>query len=255
MENCVWGYTGNRLYRNDGLRRFSDATDGAGVRDGGWGWGAVFLDLDNDGDQDLVMTNGIELLHTDIEDAFNADPMRVWLNDGQGMMHERSTLLGVRDTASGKGLLTFDYDRDGDLDLFVVNNAGEPRLYRNRLHGGRRWLRVRVRGLESNRDGIGARVSVWPRRGAPAQVREVGVASHFLGQSEPELHFGLGRGVRFVHRVRVEFPASGRVVDYRWLRSDRLHTIGEGEPGCGPLGFEALVLPLLPLLRRRTGRA
>ena len=44
--------TGNRLYRNDGNRLFSDATDSAGVRDGGWGWGAVFLDYDNDGDLD-----------------------------------------------------------------------------------------------------------------------------------------------------------------------------------------------------------
>ena len=51
---------GNRLYRNEGNRVFSDATDEAGVRNGEWGWGASFVDLDNDGDLDIVHTNGMD---------------------------------------------------------------------------------------------------------------------------------------------------------------------------------------------------
>ena len=54
----IFGYTGNRLYKNNGQRKFTDKTDDAGVRPGGWAWGAAFLDFNNDGYQDIVMTNG-----------------------------------------------------------------------------------------------------------------------------------------------------------------------------------------------------
>jgi hypothetical protein len=261
IENCVWGYTGNRLYRNEGGRLFTDATDATGVREGHWGWGAVFFDLENDGDLDLVMTNGIVFEGTSIEDAFNLDPMRLWENDGTGRMTEVSAASGIGDTASGKGLLTFDYDLDGDLDLFVVNNAGLPRLYRNDSPGTNDWLRLRIEGHESSRDALGARVSVWRRPGGPPQVREVGAASHFLGQSERELHFGLGPDARWVWRVRVEFPATGKVTERRLLRANRLHVLREAGPRCGRIGIEAWI-PLLPAiwsrrrrLRSRTGSA
>ena len=72
--------SGNRLYRNEGGRRFSDATDLAAVRDGGWGWGAVFFDYDNDGDLDLSMVNGMH--HEDIENP-QLDYMRLWENVGR----------------------------------------------------------------------------------------------------------------------------------------------------------------------------
>ena len=225
------------------------------MRDGAWGWGAVFLDFDNDGDLDLAMTNGLDVEHTTIDDAFNDDPMRVWENDGTGVMTEVAEAVGVDDSGSGKGLVTFDYDDDGDLDLFVVNNASEPRLYRNDAPRRNRWLRLRVEGVETNRDSIGARVTVWPRRDSAPQVREVGVASHFLGQSEPVLHFGLGPGHRRVHRVRVEFPASGRTIERRWLRANRTYRVREDARRCGRLGGET-ALALVPLLwpgRRRSG--
>ncbi len=251
--NCIWGYTGNRLYENEGGRVFRDATDDAGVRDGRWGWGTVFFDMDNDGDLDLVMTNGMDVAHTGIEDAFNADPMRLWENDGSGAMTEVSAAAGLTDTASGKGLLTFDYDGDGDLDLFVVNNAGAPRLYRNDLAGDARWLRLRIEGDGSSREALGARVEVWPRYDGPPQVREVGAASHFLGQSEPELHFGLGPGIERVDRVRVTWPATGRVIGWHALPTNATWTLGEKPAGCGG-GGAGMAIALLARVgtRRRT---
>jgi hypothetical protein len=251
--NCLWGDTGNRLYRNEGGRLFSDATDEAGVRDGAWGWGAAFFDFDNDADLDLAMTNGLDVVHTTIDDAFNHDAMRVWENDGTGQMTEVALEVGVDDTASGKGLLTFDYDADGDLDLFVVNNAGEPRLYRNEAPRRNRWLRLRIEGAQTNRDAVGARVTVWKRKHSAPQVREVGVASHFLGQSERVLHFGFGRGGRRVYRVRVEFPATGQVIERRWLRANRTHVIRESVGRCGRLGPE-WSLAFVPLLWQRGRR-
>ncbi len=212
---CNWGYTGNRLYNNQGGRVFQDATDAAGVREGFWGWGTAFFDYDNDGDLDLVMTNGVVFPGGQQDDAFNDDPMRLWNNDGTGSMTEVSAGEGITDTGSGKGLLVFDYDDDGDLDLFVVNNASHPRLYRNDDGNANDWLRVRTVGSVSNREGLGARVSVRPSLGAPVQIREIGTSTHFLGQSEREAHFGLGSGVGAgpVSSVLIRWP-SGLTQEY-----------------------------------------
>ena len=258
--NCMWGPSGNRLYRNEGGRVFSDATDLAGVRNGDWGWGAAFFDLDNDTDLDLVMTNGIVLEHTTIEDAFNADRMRVFENDGSGVMRENAGESGIDDTASGKGLLAFDYDRDGDQDLLVINNAGGARLYRNdllpdRSARDRRWLQLEVVGSTSNRDGVGARVELWRAPQEAPQVREVGVSSHFLGQGENVLHFGLGAGSETVARLRVTFPASGRVIEWNDVATNRRHRLREVTPSCGLGGAETMMALALAFGIRRSRAA
>ncbi len=206
-QPCNWGYTGNRLYRNDGNRIFADATDTAGVREGFWGWGTAFFDYDNDGDLDLVMTNGVDFPDTTPDSAFHADPMRFWENDGTGAYTEKSVLVGLTDTRQGKGLLVFDYDDDGDLDLFIVNNAAGPALYRNDGGSAADWLRIETVGTDSNLEGIGAKVTVQPVALGPTQIREIGVASHFLGQSERIAHFGLGTGTSPVHQVTISWPS------------------------------------------------
>ena len=206
---------GNNLYRNDGDRHFTEVAGQAGVRFGHWGWGAVFFDYDNDGDQDLAMVNGVAVGDGGSDDAYHHDPMRFWRNEGNGAMTEMAAAVGLNDLAQGKGILAFDYDRDGDLDLFAVDTAGPPRLYRN--DGGPRgdWLRVRTRGRRSNRDGYGARITVIAAPGAAPQVREVGVGSHYLGQSELPALFGLGQGSAAVPLVRVDWPASGASQELR----------------------------------------
>ena len=226
---CQWGASGNRLYRNAGERRFDDHTDLAGVREGGWGWGAAALDYDNDGDLDLVMTNGQNYPFAGgIEAAFHDDPMRLWRNDGSGRFSEVSADAGLDETRAGKGLLHFDYDRDGDLDLFVVNNGETPALYRNDGGSQNDWLRVRVEGRRSNRQGIGARVRLTARRGGPTQTREISGGSHFLAQSEPAAWFGLGTlQERRIYEVRVEWPASGAVRVRHWVPKNRVLVVRE----------------------------
>jgi hypothetical protein len=230
-DACNWGPSGNRLYRYKGGRTFADWTDAADVRDGGWGWGAAFFDYDNDGDLDLVMTSGIVFPDSSVADAFDDEGMRLWENDGTGRMVEVSRERGLTDTGSGKGLLVFDYDDDGDLDLFVVNNSGEPKLYRN--DGGSRngWLRVRAVGTISNRDGLGAHVIVQSETGA-CQVREIGSVSHFLGQSERVAHFGLGPGTGPVPRVVVWWP-SGLAQEFAEVaRNTTLVAVEPAARGC-----------------------
>jgi len=210
---CGWGTTGNRLYRNQGNRQFSDATDAVGVRNGHWGWGTSFFDFDNNGNLDLVMTNGT-LDEAPADSPFRTDPMRLWQSNGATMV-EVSAAMGMTATAAGKGLLVFDYDGDGDLDVFIGHDDAPPLLYQNQRGYLRDWLRVRVEGRTSNRDGLGARVAVRAVADGPVQVHEVNAGSNFLGQSETTAHFGLGESAGTVHEVRVSWPATGRSTVFR----------------------------------------
>jgi hypothetical protein len=118
-----------------------------------------------------------------------------------------SDLVGIDDDGTGKGLLVFDYDQDGDLDLFIVNNASGPVLYRNDMDNGNHWLRVKPRGRYSNRDGIGSVVTIVSGDGASVQHREISGGSHYLTQSEKVAHFGLGISADPIQRLKVRWPS------------------------------------------------
>jgi hypothetical protein len=139
---------------------------------------------------------------------FTVDPSRFWVNEG-GAFVERTEALGFLDTRRGRGLVTFDYDRDGDLDVFVPNNANVPALYRNvGKHGDN--LRVRVLNARG-RDAIGAKVRIRVRPDAPQRLSVIGANTHFLGQSESIAHFGLGQPSNEpVAEVVVRWPDTGK---------------------------------------------
>ena len=206
--------TGNRLYVNNGDRTFTDTTDAAGVRDVGWGWGTSLFESDNDGDLDLIATNGWYPWHT-------RDPTTLWANDGIGGFTDVSSTRGITDTHSGRGLFHLDYDKDGDLDIVVVNrrveieeNAG-PILYRNDGGNENDWLRIHLEGTVSNRDGIGTILTITPDLNYPENslVWEIDGGSSFLSQSEFTAHFGLGVFDGLVDQVTVEWT-SGLVEHY-----------------------------------------
>lgn len=197
--------SGNRLFRNLGNRTFSDQTDAAGVRDADWGWGSVFFDFDNDGDLDLAVTNGV-VFPRQFNFPYDTDRTRLWENEG-GVFAEVGLEHGITDTGSGKGIVTFDYDNDGDLDLFIANNGGHPVLYNNREANSNAWLRVKVVGRYSNRDGLGAFLTLEPRPGGQKQVREITGGSNFLGQNEFTAHFGLSAQTEPVFRLTVRWPS------------------------------------------------
>jgi len=230
-QPCNWGYSGNRLYRYRGDGTFFDGTTLAGVRDGRWGWGAVFFDADNDRDLDLAMTNGIDFPGSFADLEFNDDPMRFWMNPGSPPMLEMATQVGLTDQGSGKGILVFDYDDDGDLDVFTTKNAGHPKLFRNDTVNDAGWLRVELVGTQSSREGYGSRVETRARPNGPKQVREVGAGSHFLGQSERIVHFGLGEGQTGVPFLRVEW-ASGVVDTLFDVPANGVLAVVEGQGAC-----------------------
>lgn len=198
-----WGATGNRLYRNRGDGSFEDVTDASGVRDGSWGWAACFADFDNDGWLDLFHVNG-----WDGDPMFVDQPARLFMSNGDGSFSDRAAEAGVADRGDGRAVVCFDYDRDGDIDVFIGNHEGASRLYRN--EGGENgFLTVRLRGRSPNTEAIGARVHVMA--GGRVQLRELRAGSNYVSQDPAEAHFGLGRS-SIVDEVRVVWPGGEQTV-------------------------------------------
>lgn len=229
--NHMFGITGNRLYRNEGNRSFSDYTDRANVRDGAWGWGASFFDADNDGDLDIAHTSGFHVLGEEQYEKFRSNPTFLQVNDGEGRFTDLAADAGVRDTVEGRGLLTFDYDNDGDLDLLVIQRRDRPRLFRNDTQGGS-WIKIRLsgKGPSSTPDAVGARVSVFRATAKAPMIREVGMRDNYLGQDPLEAHFGLGDLREPAAEVRVSWP-SGCVQTLKDVKANQVLELDEASCG------------------------
>ncbi len=236
--NYNWGFSGNRLYSNNGDGTFVDVTDRAGVRDGNWGWGASFGDLDNDGDLDLYHVNGWRVkirFGAPLEDAyrFHQKPARLYENLGDGVFTDVAEASNADDRGQGRGSILFDYDNDGDLDIFNVNSfdvdpsgsdpeeltPGIPVLLRNDSTTSNHWLKVTLDGVPPfHRDGIGSRVYVTT--GWKTQMRELNASSNYLAQGPGRIaHFGLGT-YETANEVRAEW-SNGDACILEDVRSDR----------------------------------
>ncbi len=112
----------------------------------------------------------------------------------------------LNQTLVGRGAAYADYDRDGDLDILVTENGGPVHLFRNDLTGGRS-LRVRLRGRDSNGDGISSRLVAY--YGSRPVERYVRTGSSYLSVSEKTVTFGAG-AAGGIDSLLVRWP-SGRV--------------------------------------------
>jgi hypothetical protein len=112
------------------------------------------------------------------------------MSNGDGTFTEASSESGIEDNGDGRGVVCFDADRDGDIDIFISNNGAEPRFYSNQLDRNN-YLGVVLRGPSPNTQGIGALITITPSVGG-TQVREIRAGSNYLSQDPAEAHFGLG---------------------------------------------------------------
>ena len=215
-----WDVTGNRLFNNGGDGSLMDVTEFSGVRDGDWGWAASFGDLDNDGDLDLFHVNG----WVTPVNKFMGVPARLFENINDGTFVEVAGAAGADDKGQGRGVILFDYDNDGDLDIFITNNEEAqvdgkmlvrgpafPALLRNDTVNGNHWLKVTLQGEPPlHRSGIGSRVYVTA--GGRTQMRELHASTNYVTQ-EPGtvVHFGLGKATR-IDQVRAEWVSGDATV-------------------------------------------
>ncbi len=189
----VGGMPGNLLGRNNGDGTFTEVASLVGVAMYEVSWGANFFDADNDMDLDLF----VAAMHTN-------DTDRIYLNDGSGSFIDGTIGSGLEDADFTFGSAVADYDDDGFLDLYVTNTTGTSRLYRNDGTSLGNWLKLRLRGTESNRDAIGARV--YARVGAIHQMREVIAGSSYLCAEAKEVHFGMATAT-IVDEIEVRWPS------------------------------------------------
>ena len=172
-------------------------------------WGVNFWDYDNDTYLDIFESNGsLVYLNTYIYGYYpfpfvGINPSALYHNDGDATFTNVAQIEGFADSddfSVSKGSVTFDYDKDGDLDLFVVNHKypdtyithSPPHcyLYRNDQGNANNWLKVKLQGTTNNRDGIGSRVSITA--GGRTFIREIGGGSGCHSHNSNIAHFGLG---------------------------------------------------------------
>lgn len=195
-----WGVTGNRLYRNTGGGVFADVTTSAGVREGYWGWGSCFADFDNDGLVDLFHVNGWP---GESATEFHHDPARLFLGQPGGTFDEQSADLGLVYDGQGRAVVCFDYDGDGDVDLFLANNRDGARLFENQGGNAGNWLMVAMDGNAPNAEAIGARILATVD--GVTQRRDIRAGNNFESADPAVAHFGLGQAAS-VDELRVDWP-------------------------------------------------
>jgi enediyne biosynthesis protein E4 len=197
----------NRLLRNSGKLPWTDVTQQAGISQltaqyTSWGTGA--FDFDNDGWNDLFIVHG-GLLHLVPQEH------SLFRNTGGGKFQDLSGGAGPFFTTKsvGRGACFADYDSDGKVDAYMVNLGAPGVLLKNISPAVNHWLIVKLTGVKSNRDGIGAKVEV--EAGDLKQWAERVAGSGYLSQNEGRVHFGLGAHEK-VDRITVTWPAGNRQV-------------------------------------------
>jgi hypothetical protein len=226
----------NTLYEQGPAGVFTDASYPTGLASTAGpylGWGVGLVDLDNDGRRDVFIANGHVYPEVDGQGLGTRYKQRkqVFMNAGAKLRHATTEIGGgLLLEKSSRGAAFGDYDNDGDIDVLVVNMNERPTLLRNDSPAGNHWITLKLTGTKSNRDGIGARVTV--QAGGRRQRLEVRGDGSYQSHSDIRAHVGLGRATK-IDRVEVAWP-SGAVDVATNLAADRMYAVREGA-GVTPL--------------------
>jgi hypothetical protein len=218
------------VFRNVEGKYFSDdsAALGLGVTFMTLSWGTGFHDFDGDGDEDLFIANGHVYPEVDTRDLGTSYRQKnhLFVNEDRSRLVESSAAAGpgFQVERSFRGTAFADYDNDGDVDILATAMDEPALLLRNA--GARRGhtLTIALQGTRSNRDGVGARVTVVAQ--GRTQIRERKGGGSYLSASDPRLHFGLGQATH-VERVEVRWPSGQRDL-LRDVEADQQITLVEG---------------------------
>jgi hypothetical protein len=199
------------IFRNDGKGAFVDASHASGLAPLSLkysGWGVGWIDFNNDGAKDIFTANShvndrVEFFEAAQYKQRNA----VFVNTGAGEFQDASRDAGgdFQAARAHRGCAFADFNNDGRIDVAVSALGDRPELWENAGSGEGQWLRLKLTGARSNRDGIGARVRIGD------QVNLMTTSVGYASSSYYGVHFGLGKLTR-AEKIEVLWPSGIRQV-------------------------------------------
>jgi hypothetical protein len=243
MKEC------NMLWHNNHDGTFTDVSRETGTCETLWGWAAKFGDYDNDGLLDIFVVNGLRSAGPDnyipvvvdliTKPGVDFTDVRGWPDIGNmtwsgyqkkkffrnldgNSFKEISNAAGVDNDKDGRGLGVGDFDNDGRLDFYQTNADQLSLFYRNATTDAGHWIELKLVGSTSNRDAIGARVTL--KTGTVSMIREVDGGNGYAGQSMQRVHFGLGANTS-VTSLQIRWP--GGAVQTVTAPLDKVTTVRE----------------------------
>jgi hypothetical protein len=225
------------LFHNLGHGIFENASAQAGLASTNLqylGFGLECFDYDLDGRKDLIFGNGHVLdgnVPLELGSSY-AQSQQLFHNQGDGTFAEDTHSLGdLAIPRVTRGLGIGDIDNDGDIDVVMVSQTGPLQIYRNDGGNQSHWITLRLEGVKSNRDAIGAKVVV--RTAAGAQTQWVRGGSSYCSQSDRRVTFGLGDAAG-ITALEIRWPR-GLTQKFGPLAAGRFYHVQEGrEPVTDP---------------------
>jgi hypothetical protein len=201
------------LYENKRDGSFTYATPSAGIGQmtlAHSGWGVRFLDYDNDGWKDLLIAQGHDLdtIELNYPNLHYREPMLLARNTGHGFIDVSQQSGGIfHQPWVARGMAIGDLDNDGRLDAVVTTNDGPVHILHNETVSTNHWILLKLVGHKSNRDAIGAEVTLVTATGS--QYATVSTASSYLSASDKRVHFGLGQNST-AQKIEIRWPSGIR---------------------------------------------
>jgi enediyne biosynthesis protein E4 len=226
------------LYRSNGDSTFTDVTfpAGLGINTDALGWGVMFADIDNDGWPDLLVVNGH--VYPEVDSAklgsFYREPRFLYYNLGSARgtgpvkFKDLSKTSGpaFAEPRSSRGLAIADLFNDGRIEAVINNLSDDPMLLVNLAKNQNHWLGLHLVGTASNRDAIGARVTL--HSATRLWVDEVRSGSSYNSSSDLRLHFGLGAETQ-LKDIQVRWPTGHTELFDPPTTPDRILELTEGK--------------------------
>ncbi len=163
------------------------------------GWGTSLFDYDNDGDLDIFVANGSTFQKLDQPESLIPQPDQLFRNEDDGTFSDVSKSTGIANLPPrvSRGAAFGDYDNDGDVDIFIVNNYAKPILWRNSatdLKNSNNWLHVKLIGTNENRSAVGAKILL--KTSETTQIREIYAGESYMSANSFIAEFGLGKATQ-----------------------------------------------------------
>ncbi len=238
-------------FLNDEMIPFSEVGQIMGIYQTEWSWSSLFADYDNDGDKDLLITNGYPKDLTDKDWTKYKAEVYGSVASAQHVMSRAPAVKAANYAFENKGNLSFikksqewfkeipsysygasfvDLDNDGDLDYVVNNLNDETFIYKNNTFKKNKdeanFISIKLKGKGYNTMALGAKVELWS--GGKYQFQEHFLSRGYISSVDPVVHFGLSNNT-LIDSIKITWPGSVNVSILKNIKTNQLIEIDENK--------------------------